>query len=313
MKKQMIMNTKKTVASLLLVLLTSSKLFSQEIVNLNNIANDKIAKASKKGIGKWLNTNIHKIFHKGNKGLQEQDSLLNAGSAYKLPTTISFDWEVIQQTNGNDGGNIITYYFTTNGDCAGIKNSQKDNSDLSLMVYTQDGATLMFNDKEKTITVVNMVKIVGYGAQLGKKIAASIKKKPLQPSEDKTGMTITKSGQTKTICGFPADEYLIKNEKGILTVWYSHVAFDPVKIYTMGVGRMADLSAFRNNPKMKNNMMAIPVLNNNYLMAEMIADGKIGMETKSISKKAISISTNGYKIVDISNKKLKGIIQNKTN
>ena len=313
MKKQMIMNTKKTVTSLLLVLLSFTQLQAQSVVDFNKMANDNIAKVTRKGFGKSVNAAINKIFHKGNDGAQLPDSTLKSGSAYQVPSTISFDWEVVQQKSATKGDEKITYYFTTSGDWAAVKMGDKENSDLSLMIYAKDHATLMFDDKKKTITVMNMVKLVGDGAQLGKKIAESIKKKPLQPSNNKTDMTITKSGKTKMICGSSADEYLIKNEKGIFTVWYANVAFDPVKVYTMGVGRPADLSTFRNNPKMKNNMMALPVLNKNYLMAEMIADGKIGMETKSITKKSITISTAGYKIVDVSGKNLKGIIQDKAN
>ncbi|MEO6357868.1 MAG: hypothetical protein ABIU77_21675, partial [Ferruginibacter sp.] len=68
------------------------------------------------------------------------------------------------------------------------------------------------------------------------------------------------------------------------------------KIYTMGVGRPADLSKLQNDPRMKNNITAIPVLNKNYLWVEMDAGGKTGLETTSIKKVNNTVHTAGYKI-----------------
>jgi hypothetical protein len=216
----------------------------------------------------------------------------------QVPSSVSFDWEVIQQMNGEDGKGTITYYFTTNGDYAGIKRDNDTDSDLSLMVYTKEGSTLMFNDKTKTITVMRMAKVVTEGGLFSKKVAEAIAKKPIKPSA-RDEMTITKTGKTKMICGFIADEYLVKNEGGTGSAWYARVSFDPVKIYTMGAGRPADITKLKNDPKMKNNMMAIPVINKNCLMAEMEASGMKGLETTSIKNKPVIISTAGYKIKDL--------------
>jgi hypothetical protein len=81
-----------------------------------------------------------------------------------------------------------------------------------------------------------------------------------------------------------------------LSSWYAIVPFDPVKIYTMGVGRPADLSKLQNDPRMKNNITAIPVLNKNYLWVEMDSGGKTGLETTSIKKVNNTVHTAGYKI-----------------
>lgn len=229
-------------------------------------------------------------------------------SAYPLPAVISFDWEVVQITNDEDGKATRTYYFTTNGDYAATKPDKNDDDDMSLMIYMKDGASLMFNDKTKTITIMRMARVVGEGGVMGKQVTESITKKPLTPDKG-DGMTVSKTGKTKTIAGCIADEYLMKNEGGTGSVWYARVPFDPVKIYTMGAGRPADLTKIKNDPKMKNNLFAIPLLNKNYLMAEMGANGQKGMETQSITKKTIVISTAGYKIKDLSNKGLKQIIQ----
>jgi hypothetical protein len=78
--------------------------------------------------------------------------------------------------------------------------------------------------------------------------------------------------------------------------WYAKVPFDPVRIYTMGVGRPADLSKIQNNLKYKNSIMAIPILNMNYLWAETEAGGKKGQETLEIKHVNNTVFTAGYTI-----------------
>ena len=51
-----------------------------------------------------------------------------------------------------------------------------------------------------------------------------------------------------------------------------------------------------NNPKLKNNMFSIPVLNKDYLWVETETGGLKGMETIEIKKVNNTIYTAGYKI-----------------
>ena len=57
-----------------------------------------------------------------------------------------------------------------------------------------------------------------------------------------------------------------------------------------------DVSKIENDPKMKNNIFAIPVLNKNYLWVETETGGIKGMETTEIKKVNNTINTAGYKI-----------------
>jgi len=153
---------------------------------------------------------------------------------------------------------------------------------------------------------MNMPKTVGEGGAMGKVLAEKIKKAPLAKDKHEDEFTITKTGKTKSFLGFTADEYEMKSNKvitsanaaktGTMSLWYAKVPFDPVKIYTMGVGRPADLSKMQNDPKMKNNMFSIPVLNKNYLWVETESGGIKGMETIEIKKVNNTIYTAGYKI-----------------
>jgi hypothetical protein len=155
---------------------------------------------------------------------------------------------------------------------------------------------------------MNMPRLVGEGGQMGKAIAEKLKKQPLKKDAAEK-ITATKTGKTKNICGYTAYEYEIKSEGSKSSWWYAVVDFDPVKIYTMGAGNTASAAKLKDNEALKDNPMAIPVINKNYLWAEVEADGKKGMETKSISKTGFAFSTAGYTIKDMSAKGLKEIIQ----
>lgn len=230
-------------------------------------------------------------------------------SSSVLPANIIFERTVVQQTNGEDKKATSTYYFTINGDYAMAKHEESGKDDKAMVLYTKDGKMCMIDEKNKSITIMNMPRVVGEGGQLGKELAERIKKKPLQ-KDAKEKMTVTKTGKTKTICGYTAYEYEIKNEKGSSNWWYAKVDFDPVKIYTMGAGSAGMAAKMKGKEEsLKNNPMAIPVLNQNYLMAEIEAGGKKGMETKSITKTTFTFSTAGYTIKDFGHKGLKEIIK----
>jgi hypothetical protein len=168
-----------------------------------------------------------------------------------------------------------------------------------MMVYLADGRSLMIDNKRKTIMVMPIRKVMGEMGMAGKAMAEKISGKPLEKDKDDgESLAAVKTGKTKMILGYAAAEYQLssKKGKGTASFWYVKVPFDPVKVYTMGVGRPADLNKITNNPKLKNSIVAIPILNANYLWAETEMTGKKGMETLHIDKKATTINTANYKI-----------------
>jgi len=232
------------------------------------------------------------VIHTGNAGPQQDET---------VPASLTFDWQVTQLTGADDekDPHEVTYYFTTSGDYAAIKPRDKS---FSLMVYSKGGHTWMFDDKTGTIMVMSMPRVVGKGALAGKQMAEHFNKGPLKKDMDDEHISMRKTGRTREIAGYTADEYEMTNKAAssgktcAASFWYAKVPFDPVKIYTMGAGRPADLDKLRNDPKMKNNITAIPVLNINYLWVETEAGGKKGLQTLAIKKNAITITTTGYKI-----------------
>jgi hypothetical protein len=242
-----------------------------------------------------------------------------------IPAVINFDWKVTQrmrkdEDDDNDGKAYreVTYLFTTNGDYAAMK---RDDASFSLMIYSKKGYTWIMDDRKKTITVMSMPKTVGEGAAMGKAVAEDINKSPLQKDRDDEEFTMTKTGKTKKYLGYTADEFEMRNtttqttkstsKSGTASFWYATVPFDPVKIYTMGVGRPADITKLQNDPRMKNNIMAIPILNKNYLMVEIEMGGIKGQEVTEIKNVNTTINTSGYTVKHMNG--LKDMMRNADN
>lgn len=224
---------------------------------------------------------------------------IKAKAAFTVPALIVFEREVIQQTYNEEEKEtqIMTYYFSVDGNFAGIR-LPKETADenVSLMAYTKDGLMLLFDEKKKIITVMKMARTVGETGKMSKELVEKIKGAPL--TKDKQDPDMVKSGNTKKIAGYPAVEYTSMMEGGKVSIWYAKVDFDPILIYSMGMGKMSDM---HQAATMKNNPFAIAVSNKNYLLAEMAPGGKKGLETVSITKKNMTISTAAYKIRDYSN------------
>jgi hypothetical protein len=228
-----------------------------------------------------------------------------------IPPVINFDWKVTQRMrkdkddddNKGKAYKEVTYLFTSSGDYAAVK---PDDATFSLMIYSKKGYTWIIDDNKKTITVMSMPKTLGEGAAMGKTVAEDIKKAPLEKDRDDEKFTITKTGKTKQFLGYTAEEYELRNNTMLSTkntsktstasFWYAKVPFDPVKVYTMGVGRPADISKLQNDPRMKNNIAAIPVLNKNFLWVETESGNIKGMEVTEIKNVNTTINTSGYQV-----------------
>ena len=242
-----------------------------------------------------------------------------------IPPVINFDWKVTQrmrknEDDDNDGKayKMITYLFTTSGDYAAVK---RDDASFSLTIYSKKGNTWIIDDEKKTITVMNMSKTIGEGAALGREVAQSKKKAPLEKDRDDEKFTISKTGKTKQYLGYTAEEYEFRNNSvlttkntsktGTSSFWYAKVPFDPVKVYTMGAGRPADMSKLQNDPRMKDNITAIPILNKNFLWVETEAGGLKGMEVTEIKNVNTTINTAGYQVKVMNS--LKDMLKNRNN
>ncbi len=96
-----------------------------------------------------------------------------------------------------------------------------------------------------------------------------------------------KTGKTKTICNYPADEYEVTSEKGKMYIWYLKTDFVSFPLLgMMGRNPMAG--------KMRAYRMTGLICRDskNFLMAEMEKDDKKVIETISISKTDFTFSSD---------------------
>lgn len=216
----------------------------------------------------------------------------------KLPSTITFDYEVVQQNHNGKSGNAetMTYYFTTDGSYAAMT-TNTGNTGQAFLIYTPEGNALMVDKQKMTITALNMP---GFLMPFGGTASASHSKR-------KPALTITPGSGKKNIAGYPAVEYVgTDNTNHKISFWYAKVNFDTHAIYSMG--QKTDKLNASNTPP--NNPLAIAAADKHLLLAEAGDASTKMIETTSIKKTSFTFSTAGYKINNLSGKSLKEILLN---
>jgi hypothetical protein len=212
-------------------------------------------------------------------------SVFAQNTAFKVPAEIKFDKNVIQKVSDKKEG-TLSYYFTSNGDYAAIKMDAKDNG---LIIYTKEGNMMMVSEKEKTIMVMNMKVFMNKAKDYAKdnhytKDSATAKS------------SFKKTGNTKTICGYPAEEYEVTNEKGKTNVWFAKVDFNSALAMSMGLAKGPGTKGAVPGSELGD----IPGLGKGLFMAEMEKNDKKVIETLSITKTDYSFSSSGYTVRDMS-------------
>jgi hypothetical protein len=229
-------------------------------------------------------------------------------TAYKVPDSYNFDYAVTQQVNTADkksgAAKAITYYYSQSGDYTALKADDKNNS---LMIFTKDGTTVIVDDQKKTITLFRFQNMLGdmskIAAQNNKNNPSST---PPAVNHDNSNFKFIKTGSTKQISGYTAEEYSYTNSKGEKgSVWYAKVEFNTSLFFMLGAGASPSGSAMN---KYGTTAPSYPQLNDPHLLvveAENSAHAGEGITTQSISKKSLAITTSGYHITDLSNMMVK--------
>jgi hypothetical protein len=212
-------------------------------------------------------------------------SAFSQTTTFKMPAEIKFDKNVIQKINDKKDG-TLSYYFTSNGDYAAMKPDSKDGS---LIIYTKEGNMLIVSEKEKAIIVMNMKGFLDKAKDYAKD-----KNYTKDSAASKT--SFKKTGNTKTICGYTAEEYEITSEKGKMNVWYAKVDFDSALLLSMRAAKGPGAKS----PSSGNDLENIPGVGKNLFMAEMEKNDKKVIETISIKKTDYSFSSVGYTVRDMS-------------
>jgi hypothetical protein len=231
-------------------------------------------------------------------------------ATYQVPDTYNFDYEVVQQVKDQkSSGNpkLLTYYYTQSGDYMGIR---PNDDKTKLLVFTKDGVNVIIDDQKKTIIAMRLGNLIG---DLGKAFAGQNKTNgaPGALKPDSSGKVQSmKTGNTKQICGYPAEEYRYTNNKGQTgSVWCAKVDFNASLFYMMGAmsGGRPGMSKY---PQSDN----YPAFNDPHLLLAESSSAEHpgeGIVTQSISKKTTAFVTKGYTINNMSNMGLKEMMEMK--
>jgi hypothetical protein len=216
-----------------------------------------------------------------------------------------------------------------------ITSDNKGDKDHSFMVSTRDGLMITFGeesipkDPEKNRKVLKVIDMRSMMKGSGETMSALAK---ALPEKDKAAIektkhdeldNFTKTGKTKQVFGYTAEEYSKhmtkerdgKARSGTVSVWYARVDFDPEMMFSFGMGNLhSDQSQPKLNQSHANNMLGLALTQKNYLLIEMDFEedgGKSGsaMKVVSIEKTNFSKSTEGYFIKNYSGMNMKQIMQ----
>ena len=221
-------------------------------------------------------------------------------SAFQLPESFHFDYEVQQQVSGDNknstGPHTVIYYYSQKGDYMAIQAAEKNNN---LIIYAKDGTTIVIDNQKKSITIFNMSNML-----------AAMKNAPQynqhnpanQPKQDNGNAQGGKTGRSKQVSGYQAEEYAYTNNKGEkASVWFAKVDFDVSLFHQFSSGGSAGPGMSQNKmpqspsyPQPNDpNLLAVETKNNSH-------PGE-GLTTQSIAKKSTVIETKGYTVNNLSN------------
>jgi hypothetical protein len=237
--------------------------------------------------------------------------------AYQVPDTYTFDYDVTQQMKEDQKKSgtpkLINYSYTTSGDYMGIRPSSDKNQ---FIIFTKDGLNIIIDDEKKTIIVLRLGNLIGdiakLGAQQGKNSTMPSKTDSISSNKSQ----FAKTGNSKQISGYKAEEYSYTNNKGESgTVWCAKVDFNTALFYTMATvtggssaGRRPSMGGFAQS-------QSYPSFNDPHLLIAETTSSRHpgeGLVTQSITKKTTTINTKGYTINNMSNMGLKELMEMKS-
>lgn len=231
--------------------------------------------------------------------------------AYHVPDSFTFDYEVVQQMTGKkDKPSNITYEYNQAGSYMAIR----PNDDKSkLIIFTKEGVQVIVDDEKKNILIMRIGGMIG---DLAKAVNPAKGANGKTPDASTYKGSIVKTGNTKQISGYPAEEYKVTDDKGkVSTVWTAKVDFNASLFYLMNMGfggaTAGRPGAGAGRPGMTGMGQNFPSFSDPHLLfAEMHSTDKPdeSLITQSITKKSMNFATKGYKVTDMSNMNLQDMI-----
>jgi hypothetical protein len=236
---------------------------------------------------------------------------------YKLPDNFHFDYETIQVLSGKKNtadSSVIHFFYTKSGDYAGAEISRNSNLKGNLfLVLTRDGMSIIFDEHNKSVTIISVRKLTADLASLTKWIRMDSVIANMRKKMDGRDFQSVKTGNSKQIGNYTSEEYVVTDSRGQKgSVWCTRVDFDTQGDYLIGaVGgnllkmmstRMASHPLFQALTQPKTLVTGID-------LKDSAGAHPIDMRTISIDQVTKTVSTSGYAVNDYGNMTLPEIFQ----
>ncbi len=245
-------------------------------------------------------------------------SVAQTPAPYQIPDMYRFDYSVEQMLTSKRHGadtSVMHFFYTKNGDYAAARISGKANRKGNLfMVLTRDGMGIIFDEHDKSITIVSLRKLAADLTGLTKWIRMDSLMAHMRKQGDENRFQSVKTGNTRPIGHYTAEEYSVtgkKEHKG--SVWVT-----PVDFNTMGDYMLDAVGAGWLKMMMMNQQTAHPLfqamtrpktLVTGIDLSDSTGERVMEMHTVSIDPVTTTIPTTGYTINDYSNMTLPEIFQ----
>ena len=243
-------------------------------------------------------------------------SFAQTPSAFSLPDGYHFEREIIQvlksHKNPSDSTRIFSYY-TNSGEYASVRMEGSPSKPMGQVVITKTGSMLFFNEKEKTVTVINIQNILKDIANLAKWIKMDSLMAAMRRHTEGNEIKSVRTGQTKTIFGYPADQYSVTDKHGhISMVWCAKVDFPVIVDYILGAGAgkwLPMISTRLNDHPLFQELISPGVIATDVQTTDSLGKTATLLRTESIQAVSWDFKTAGYKLIDYSNYSLMEILR----
>jgi hypothetical protein len=235
----------------------------------------------------------------------------------RLPDSYRFDYDVTQvlvhKRNLADTS-VMHFFYTKSGDYAAARISSKDNKKGNLLVViTNNGMSIIFNEHNKSITIISIQKLISDLSGFTKWIRMDSLMANMRKKTDGKDFQSMKTGNSKQVGSYTSEEYSVSDNKGHKgTVWCAKVDFNTQTDYILG-------AAGGNFLKMMSGHMAThPLFQALTQPKTLVTDiesndsaevHRMSLHTISIDPIRISFSTSGYVVNDYSNMTVPEIFQ----
>ena len=171
--------------------------------------------------------------------LKVNESGAQSPAGYKLPDNFQFDYTVTQSVRHAKkiaDSSIVRCYYTKSGDYAGASFSKNAEGKGNLfIIITRAGNIDVFDDKNKTITIISIRKLGSDIAGLARWIRMDSVIAHMRKGTNDKEFKSVKTGNHKTVGNYTEEEYTVTDSKGHKgSVWLTKTDFNTQGDYIMG-------------------------------------------------------------------------------